>query len=54
MKLWEREVDELHLLALYAFRARPAMLRRINSRYRQHVNYLVRAIRRASKKGVKR
>ena len=50
MKLENRDIDTLHQLALYEFRDRPDMLRRINRRYRAHIRYLVGVIRRASKR----
>jgi hypothetical protein len=45
MKLKERSIDDLHLLAIDGC-CSAAMIRRLNRRYREHVLYLARVIRR--------
>ena len=50
MKARERAIDDLHLLALAEYEDSPAMVRRIQRRYRDHVEYLVRVTRRASRR----
>lgn len=50
MKLRERAIDDLHQMALYEWRQSESMVHRLNRRYRKHVAYLVRVIRRAARR----
>jgi len=53
MKLPEHAIHTLHQLALAEYDDSPAMVRRINRWYCEHVAYLVRAIRRAARRRVR-
>jgi hypothetical protein len=50
MRLRDSQLDDLHQLALFEWRDSPGMVRRLHRRYREHVRYLVRVIRRAGQR----
>ena len=50
MKLRERQIDDLHQMALYEYADSAAMVRRLNERYAVYVKYLVNVIRRAGRR----